>query len=72
MSKEKLIKFVWSAWMGFALGVIIGLTFSVLHPLEVTKNIYLPVKECIVLRKQCTTSGLCVTLETYNCEDINY
>jgi len=33
------------------------------------KVIYLPIKECIVLRTQCN-DGLCGTLETYNCEDI--
>lgn len=58
---------------GFFIGVTLmgAMAIAVIYSVN-DKDIYLPVKECIVLRTQCKESGLCSTLETYNCEDINY
>ena len=76
--KEKILNFLLSVWVGFIIGLLVGLAFGVfIWPAEMIKNTYLPVKECIVLRTICIenddgTYANCATLETYNCEDINY
>ena len=56
---------LFAAWL--SLGVFIG---WIAHRDNLGRPIYLPVKECVVLRTQCKADGVCGTLETYNCEDI--
>ena len=57
----------------FVMVILTGLVLRLMiNSIVSEKVIYLPVKECIVLRTQCNESGICGTLETYNCEDIRH